>query len=196
MQEVLAPPAPLGTSDAATVCTVFWRFFGAAGPCMGAKAKAPASTSPHSTPVVRTRHSLHLLLMRLCAQMLAPEEEVLFIGTQFSNPRSPYIGSFGAGAGRCSPPRTPCICPFGASAGRCPPPALQFACAPFALVADARAPAILALAPDALVLADARPPALLAITPPALVLADSALLAFSPLALVMADAPLCAADPL
>jgi hypothetical protein len=32
----------------------------------------------------------------------------------------PCIGSFGAGAGTCSPPRPPCICSFGAGAGRCP----------------------------------------------------------------------------
>ena len=27
-------------------------------------------------------------------------------------PRTPCIGSFGAGAGKCSPPRTPCMCSF------------------------------------------------------------------------------------
>ena len=49
--EEAAPPASPGISDADTVSTVFWRFCG--GPCMGAKAKAPTSSSARHLPLHR-----------------------------------------------------------------------------------------------------------------------------------------------
>jgi hypothetical protein len=105
---------------------------------------------------------------------------------------TPCIGSFCAGAGRCSPPALLTLVPLAPVLADARPSAL-LALAPFALVlADARPPALLAFVPSALVRADARsPPALLAFSPSALVWADArppALLAFAPFALVRADA--------
>jgi hypothetical protein len=63
-----------------------------------------------------------------------------------------------AGIAHPPPGSTPCIGSFRAGAGRCSPPAL-LTLVPFALVwADARPSALLAFAPSALVRADARPP--------------------------------------
>jgi len=88
------------------VSTVFWRFCG--GPFTGAQAEITASSSSAASPVVCTRHSLHVLLRRWCWQMLAT--------------LTPCIGSSGAGAGRCSRPRSPCIGSFRAGAADARPP--------------------------------------------------------------------------
>jgi hypothetical protein len=91
-----------------------------------------------------------------------------------SPPSTPCIGSFHAGTGRCSSPRTPCICSSGAGARRCSPPRTPCICSFHAGAGRELVP------PHSLHLLCWRwcwqmldPPALLACAPDALVRADA-----------------------